>query len=61
MTFRGMIVELSADDRDKSFSEDTVVVVWWQYDDNDADKSVCEDTMEGWWGELCPEWGSEKL
>ena len=33
---------------------------WWQCDDNDADKSVSEDTMGAWWGELCPEWGSGK-
>ena len=41
-------IQLGADDREKSqksFPKETVVAVWWQYDDNDADKSVPEDTQ----------------
>ena len=26
----------------------------WPFDDNDADKSISEDTMAGWWAELLP-------
>ena len=31
----------------------------WPFDDNDADKSISEDTMAGWWAELLPEWTNQ--